>query len=83
MMRGKSPPSDVEMSKTLNLNLDLWRPSWIDNGEFFTLYSIHDNDHLYQFLVILRSIFNRGDNLKEKLPFIYIFQRAVTQSKIG
>ena len=28
---------------------DFWRPSWIDNEEFLTLYSIHDNDHLYQF----------------------------------
>ena len=29
--------------------LDFWRPSWIDNGEFLTIYSIYDNDHLYQF----------------------------------
>ena len=29
--------------------LDFWQPSWIGNGEFLTLYSIHDNDHLYQF----------------------------------
>ena len=27
--------------------LDFWRPSWIDNGDFLTLYSIHSNDHLY------------------------------------
>ena len=34
MMRGKSPPSDVEMSKNLILAaiLDFWRPSWINNG---------------------------------------------------
>ena len=29
--------------------LDFWRPSWIDNGYFIILYSIHGNDHLYQF----------------------------------
>ena len=29
--------------------LDFWRPSWIGNEEFLKLYSIHDNDHLYQF----------------------------------
>ena len=49
MMRGKSPPSDVEMSKTLNLNLDLWRPAWIDNGYFLSLYSIYGNNNVYQF----------------------------------
>ena len=52
MMRGKSPPSDVEMPKKLNFVaaiLDFWRPSWIDNGEFLTLYSIHNKDHVYQF----------------------------------
>ena len=40
------------MKNVKNLNfvaaiLDFWRPSWIDNGDFLTLYSIHDNDHLY------------------------------------
>ena len=33
MMRGKSPPSDVEMSKKLNFVsaiLEFWRPSLID-----------------------------------------------------
>ena len=43
MMRGKSPPSDLEMSKPLNFVaaiLDLWRPSWIDNGYLISLYSI-------------------------------------------
>ena len=49
MMRGKSPRSDVEVSKK-KLNfvaafLEFWRPSWIDNAEFFTLYYIYDNDH--------------------------------------
>ena len=29
--------------------LDFWRPSWIDNGYFLTLYSIHGNIYLYQF----------------------------------
>ena len=51
MMRGKSPRSDIEMSKKLNFVaaiFDFWRPSWIENGEFLTLYSIHDNDDLYQ-----------------------------------
>ena len=24
--------------------LDFWRPYWIDNGKFLTLYSIHDNE---------------------------------------
>ena len=37
-----------------------------------TLYSIHDNDHLYH-LVILRSIFNWGDNAKEKQAYIKIW----------
>ena len=36
MMRRKSPPSDVEMSK----KLISWRPSWIDNGYLISLYSI-------------------------------------------
>ena len=51
MMRGKSPRSDVEMTKKkiVAAILDFWQISWIDNGEFLTLYSIHDNDHLYQF----------------------------------
>ena len=29
--------------------LDFWRPSWIDNGYFLTLYSICYSDHLCQF----------------------------------
>ena len=52
MMRGKSPRSDVEMSKKLNFVaaiLDFWRPSWIDNGYLISLYSIYGNNHLYQF----------------------------------
>ena len=52
MMRGKPPRSDVEMLKKLYFVaaiLDFWRPSWIANGYFFTLYSLHGNDHLYQF----------------------------------
>ena len=44
--------SSSENVKKLNFVaaiLDFWQPSWIDNEEFLTLYSIHDNDHLYQF----------------------------------
>ena len=51
MMRGKSPQSDVEMSKKLNFVaaiFDFRRPSWIDNAHIFTLYSIDGNDHVYQ-----------------------------------
>ena len=42
----------TKMSKKLNFVaaiLDFGRPSWIDNGDFLTLYSIHGNDYLYQF----------------------------------
>ena len=52
MMRGKSPQSDVEMTKTLNFLaaiLDLWRPSGIYNRYLISLYSIYGNDHFYQF----------------------------------
>ena len=48
MMRGKLPPSDVEMSKKfVAAILDFWRSFWIDYEEFLTLYCIQDNDHLY------------------------------------
>ena len=36
--------------------LDFWRPSWIDNGEFLTLYSIHDNDHLFVPMLVVLGI---------------------------
>ena len=29
--------------------MDFWRPSWIDNGYFISLYSIYGSNHLYQF----------------------------------
>ena len=48
MMRGKSPPSDVEISKTLNFvaaTLDFWLPYLIDNGYLISLYSIYSNYH--------------------------------------
>ena len=38
---------NVKKNKFVAAILDFWRPSWIDNGEFLTLYSIYDNDHLY------------------------------------
>ena len=51
MMRGKSPRSDVEMSKQLNFVaaiLDFLGSSRIDNGYMISLYAIYGNNHLYQ-----------------------------------
>ena len=44
MVRRKSPRYDVEMSNKLNflaVILDFWRASWIDNGNFLTMYYIY------------------------------------------
>ena len=59
MMRGKSPPSDVEMSKTLYFVavLVLWRPSWIDNGYSISLYSMDQSFFFYQF----RYFYDKGN----------------------
>ena len=39
--------------------LDFWRPSWIDNGYFLTLYSTYANDYLYQFWCFYHKVDDR------------------------
>ena len=39
--------------------LDFWWPSWIDNGYFLTLYSIHLNDHSYQLWCFYTKVYDR------------------------
>jgi len=79
MMRGKSPRSDVEMTK----KIFSWRPSWLFDGHFLINF---DQTSLLNKFCSLRSIqmsiFLKLFQKNPFLPFIYIFQRAVTQSKI-
>ena len=42
--------------------LDFRLPSWITNGYFLTLYSIHGNDHLYQFWCFYHKVNDRYTN---------------------
>ena len=65
MMRGKSPRSDVEMSKTKFRGGPLgnfWRPSWIDNGYVISLYFIYVNNHLYQCWYFYQKVNDRYTN---------------------
>ena len=62
MIRGKSPRSDVEMTKKLNFVaaiLDFWRASWIDIGNLISLYSIYGYNHLYQFWCFYHKVNDR------------------------
>ena len=86
MMRGKSPQSDVEMSKKLNFMaaiLDFWRPFL---NQFWPnlvhTYKIHFWISFVLCVVFKCQYFWSYSRKPHFWPFMYIFQRAVTHSKI-
>ena len=86
MMRGKSPPSDVEMTKKLNFVaaiLDFWR-AFLNQfwPNLVHTYKIHFWISLVLCVVFKCQYFWSYSRKTHFWPFIHIFQRAVTQSKI-
>ena len=86
MMRGKSPRYDVEMKKKLNFVsaiLDFWRAFlkqfW---PNLVHTYKIHIWISFVLCVVFKCPYFLSNSRKTHFWPFIYIFQRAVTQSKI-
>ena len=62
--------------------LDFWRPSWIDNGDFLTLYSTDANDHLYKFWCFYHKVNDRdGLFLHQLITLIWIII-IVTRSTV-
>ena len=86
MMRGKSPRSDIEMTKKLNFVaaiLDFWR-AFLNQfwQNLVHTYKIHFWIS-YVLCVVFKCQYFWSYSIKTHfLPFIYIFQRVVTHSKI-
>ena len=84
-MRGKSPRSDVEMTKKLSFVaaiLDFWR-AFLNQfwHNLVHTYKIHFWISFVLCVVFKCQCFWSYSRKKTVLPFIYIFQRAVTHSK--
>ena len=86
MMHGKSPRSDVEMTKNLNFVktiLDFWQ-AFLNQfwPNLVHTYKIHFWISFVLCVVFKCQYFWSYSRKTHFLPFIYIFQRAVTHSKI-
>ena len=58
----KSLRQKCQKMKIVASILDFWRPSWIDNEYFVTLYSIYGTDNFYQFSCCYRKVNDRCTN---------------------